>query len=168
MNENGLGDSSPSCFPVAEKSIVYARDQREHFIAPAAKDPVPYFNFSPLQNAVTRLRENASSYGKATEHLNSIGTRLPAEKRAALDRLLLGMERRLTLKEGLPGRPWYTHQIYAPGFYTGYGVKTLPAIRESIEQRKWDEVDRHIGIVSRLLSDYSDAVSEATVILSTR
>ena len=56
-------------------------------------------------------------------------------------------ERALTRKEGLPRRPWYVHQIYAPGFYTGYGVKTLPGVREALEQRNWKEAEEQIGVV---------------------
>ena len=57
-------------------------------------------------------------------------------------------ERALTRKEGLPRRPWYRHQIYAPGFYTGYGVKTLPGVREALEQRQWKEAEEQVGVVA--------------------
>ena len=59
------------------------------------------------------------------------------------------MERALTLDEGLPDRPWFQHQIYAPGFYTGYGVKTLPGVRESIEQKEWKLADEQIVRVGK-------------------
>ena len=45
-------------------------------------------------------------------------------------------ERQLINETGLPRRDWYKHILYAPGFYTGYAVKTLPGIREAIEQKK--------------------------------
>ncbi len=70
---------------------------------------------------------------------------LPAGKQEALNNLLMYAEQQLTSAEGLPRRPWYRHQIYAPGFYTGYGVKTLPGVREAIEQQDWNEAQEQIG-----------------------
>jgi N-acetylated-alpha-linked acidic dipeptidase len=67
----------------------------------------------------------------------------------------------------LPGRPWYKHQIYAPGFYTGYSVKTLPAVREAIEQKKWTEVDADIATVSKILEDEAALIDSAAAKLAT-
>ena len=61
-------------------------------------------------------------------------------------------ERLLTRDEGLDGRPWYKHHIYAPGFYTGYGVKTIPGVREAIEQREYDKVAPQIGIAAEVIN----------------
>ena len=58
----------------------------------------------------------------------------------------------MTREEGLPGRNWYRHYIYAPGFYTGYGVKTIPAVREAIEQRNYDEVEKQISLSAEVIS----------------
>jgi N-acetylated-alpha-linked acidic dipeptidase len=68
----------------------------------------------------------------------------------------------LTRAEGLPGRPWYRHQIYAPGLYTGYGVKTLPAAREAIEQRRWDEANRELRALGALLDEAAAATATMT------
>ncbi len=68
------------------------------------------------------------------------------------------LEQSLTDPRGLPGREWYQHMIYAPGMYTGYGVKTLPGIREAIEERRWDEANQYIGVVSRALNAYSERI----------
>ena len=73
----------------------------------------------------------------------------------------------MTSDAGLPGRPWYRHQIYAPGQYTGYGVKTLPAVREAIEQRHWDEANRQIREVAALLDAARAAIEEMTAKLAT-
>ncbi len=75
---------------------------------------------------------------------------------------LIAVERALTLKEGLPNRPWFKHQIYAPGFYTGYGVKTLPAVRESIEQKQWTLAEEEIGKVGKVLENAGEAIQSAT------
>jgi N-acetylated-alpha-linked acidic dipeptidase len=72
-----------------------------------------------------------------------------------LNAALTSLEQTLTDPQGLPGREWYRHMLYAPGLHTGYGVKTLPGIREAIEERRWDEANRYIGVVSRALNAYS-------------
>ena len=67
---------------------------------------------------------------------------------------------------GLPGRPWYKHEIYAPGFYTGYAVKTLPAVREAIEQKKWGEVDADVSTVAQVLADEAALIDAAAAKLA--
>jgi N-acetylated-alpha-linked acidic dipeptidase len=64
--------------------------------------------------------------------------------------------------EGLPGRPWFQNLIYAPGLYTGYGVKTLPAVREAIEQKQWSEVDKQIARTAAAIEREADALKQAT------
>jgi N-acetylated-alpha-linked acidic dipeptidase len=71
------------------------------------------------------------------------------------------LERALTRDAGLPGRPWYKHHVYAPGFYTGYGVKTLPGVREAIEQRKWKEANEQIVIAAKVIEGYAAALDAA-------
>jgi N-acetylated-alpha-linked acidic dipeptidase len=65
----------------------------------------------------------------------------------------------------LPRRPWFKHQIYAPGFYTGYGVKTLPGIREAIEQHRWEEASEQIGVVAGTLEKTAAQVDRAAAVL---
>ncbi len=74
------------------------------------------------------------------------------------------IEQALTLPEGLPRRPWFRHQIYAPGFYTGYGVKTVPGVREAVEQKQWTEANRQIEIVSKVIENYAAQVDRAAEI----
>jgi N-acetylated-alpha-linked acidic dipeptidase len=84
---------------------------------------------------------------------------------AELNALLIRTERALEREEGLPGRPWYRHEIYAPGLLLGYGVKTLPAIRETIEAKRWSEADEQIGKVAATLERYAATVEQATGVL---
>jgi N-acetylated-alpha-linked acidic dipeptidase len=77
-------------------------------------------------------------------------------------------ERALGTKEGLPGRPWYRHQIYAPGFYTGYGVKTLPTVREAIEERQWKAVDGNIEVLARTIEGTAKEIDRATALLGAK
>ncbi len=69
----------------------------------------------------------------------------------------------MTRKEGLPGRPWFTHQLYAPGEYTGYAAKAIPSVREAIEQRKWNVAEDQIRVVAQTLENVAAEVEKATV-----
>ncbi|MFP5285650.1 MAG: M28 family metallopeptidase, partial [Thermoanaerobaculia bacterium] len=136
-------------------------DPTETWVAPRRLDPVPYLNFAPLQNAVATLKKSAAGWEKA----QAAGKTLPAGDRKRLDGILMAAERALTRKEGLPRRPWYTHHIYAPGFYTGYGVKTLPGIREAIEQRQWKEAEEQIGIAAGVIENFAREIDRATAVV---
>ena len=151
---------------ISEKSLVYASDPREKAAPPTTLDDVPYFNFAPLQNAVALLKEKAAQYTAKAAGGAGAAVRLTEAKRKALDAVLMGMEQRLTLKKRLAGRPWYVHQVYAPGAYTGYGVKTLPGVREALESRKWSDVDREIVSVAGVLGNYTAGIGEAVKLLS--
>jgi N-acetylated-alpha-linked acidic dipeptidase len=133
---------------VRERIYELAADPREKLAPRTAKEPVPFLNFAPLENAVARLQSSAAAYHQAPAPAS-------AEARAARNAVLLRLERKLTRPEGLPRRPWFTHQIYAPGFYTGYGVKTLPGIREAVEERQWAEAAAQIEVVARTLDGVS-------------
>ncbi len=130
---------------VAKNAYGLAADPKEPVAKPGEKTPVPYLDFSPLQNALASL-------GNQVKQLEAKDPQqLPADKKARLNRLLMQTEHQLTDEAGLPRRPWYKHQIYAPGFYTGYGVKTLPGVREAIEQRNWPEAQTEIGRLAATL-----------------
>ncbi len=130
------------------------QDPTETFNLPKPKENVPYLNFAPLQNALAKLQESARTYQSATKNKQT-----PPQN--SLDEILYKTERALTRNEGLPRRDWFKHQIYAPGFYTGYGVKTLPAIREAIEQRDWKEAGEQILIVSKTIENFALEIDKA-------
>ena len=132
------------------------QDPTETFNLPKPKENVPYLNFAPLQNALAKLQESARNYQTAAKN-----KQMPAAQKS-LDEILYKTERALTRNEGLPRRNWFKHQIYAPGFYTGYGVKTLPAIREAIEQRDWKEASEQIQIVSKTIENFAVEIDKAT------
>jgi N-acetylated-alpha-linked acidic dipeptidase len=114
-------------------------DPTETYVPPSAEDPVPYFDFSPVQNALAALRQASSAVDGMLGQGLADGS-ISEDRAAEIDRILRQVEQAMTDDAGLPGRPWFRHTIYAPGFYTGYGVKTLPGIREAIEQREWNLV----------------------------
>ena len=132
------------------------QDPTEVHVAPRTKDPVPNIDFSPLRKALDRVNDAAQKYQKASRgRINS------PEKQKALDDVLFKTERALTTPEGLPRRDWFRHQIYAPGFYTGYGVKTLPGVREAIEQRNWQEAQAEIAIIAATLDRFANEIDRA-------
>lgn len=128
------------------------QDPTETFIVPVEKSAVPFLNFAPLQNSLARLNESVKKYQAANRRSS-----------ARLDEILYKTERALTRREGLPRRDWFRHQIYAPGFYTGYGVKTLPGIREAIEQRDWKEAQEQIEVVAKTLESFAAEIERAIV-----
>ncbi len=136
-------------------------DPTKPHVLPKPKDAVPYLNFAPLQNARVRLAASLKAYDAVAGRATSLD---PA-RQAELDGLLIQTERALLTPEGLPGRPWYRHQIYAPGMYTGYGVKTLPAVREAVEQRKWAEAEAQVPVVAGVVNRLADALDQATRVL---
>ena len=127
-------------------------DPTKSFGPPAAQAQVPFFNFAPLKNALARLESAAENY----ETTIAGGIAATTEE----NYLLYQTERELIRQEGLNGRPWYKHHIYAPGFYTGYGVKTIPGVREAIEQRQFDEVAEQIDIAAEVLTKMAVKVEE--------
>ncbi|MBI3856941.1 MAG: M28 family peptidase [Planctomycetes bacterium] len=135
-----------------------AADPKETFVAPKPQPAVPFLNFAPLQNALHRLRQSAQEHDRARRSLEKSGK----DAGAPLDELLFRTERALTRDEGLPRRPWFKHLVYAPGFYTGYGVKTLPGIREAIEERKCDEAAAQTEATGRALERYAAEIEKAT------
>jgi N-acetylated-alpha-linked acidic dipeptidase len=142
-------------------------DPRFPMSAPPLEPVPPFLNFAPLDNGLAALQRTAESYDKALALAAENGGAVLA--RAALKEAndkLIQVERALTLNEGLPNRPWFKNQIYAPGFYTGYGVKTLPAVRESIEQKEWKLAGEEIAKVGKVLENAGEAIQGATAELS--
>jgi N-acetylated-alpha-linked acidic dipeptidase len=133
-------------------------DPRHPTVAPPRTEVPPFINFAPIDNAVAALSRSAERYQKATASLRR------AEANAnfvALNQLLLQSERRLTLEEGLPRRPWYKHMIYSPGWYTGYSPKTMPGVREAIEEKRYSDADPEIAKVAKVLEAEAELIDQA-------
>ncbi len=137
-------------------------DPRRPTVAPAREEVPPHMNFAPMQNAVESLTRSAKRYQQAlAQKQASLGDDAMAPRLGALNQELIESERRLTNADGLPRRPWYTHLLYAPGVYTGYGVKTVPGVREGIEQKRYAEAEQEIVRVSKALLDESALIESA-------
>ncbi len=128
-----------------------ANDPTEKWNIPSAKAEVPFIDFSPLLNAMTSLE-------KATHQLADVWNKSMTSKadHTAMNKALYRAEQQLLSPKGLPKRDWFKHTIYAPGFYTGYGVKTIPGVREAIEQRDWKEVKEQVTVVSEAIMNFSE------------
>jgi N-acetylated-alpha-linked acidic dipeptidase len=129
--------------------------------APRLEVVPPAINFAPLENASTALTDSARRYERA---LGSARTALAGNAGAVrtLNARLRTAELRLTDAAGLPDRPWYRHLLYAPGLYTGYSVKTMPGVRETIEQRRYAEVDGEVVRVSSALIGLAGLIDSAS------
>jgi N-acetylated-alpha-linked acidic dipeptidase len=129
-------------------------DPKKTMIAPSKEPIPPYLNFAPLDNAADQLSRASAAYEKAFQAAGS-----PADS-SQLNLKLMKAEHLLTNSAGLPGRPWFENLIYAPGFYTGYDAKTLPGVREAIEQKRWAQADQEIVRVAKALQDEADLLDE--------
>ena len=146
-----------------EKAFTVSANPKKTYLPPKRLDDVPEFDFTPLEAAHQRLKTSAMNYEKALSSMKK-GS-MSAEIKIQVNRLLKDVEQAMTREEGLPRRNWFKNMIYAPGYYTGYGVKTLPGIREGLEERKWDETHLFIGEVTRALDRASAKINAATEIL---
>jgi N-acetylated-alpha-linked acidic dipeptidase len=143
---------------IAEGVYKALADPKKPMNPPPAQAIPPYLNFAPLDQASDDLTDAAQAFDKA---FAAAGGDAPD----ALNADLIQSERLLTNSEGLPGRPWFEHLLYAPGMYTGYGVKTIPGVREAIEQKQWDEAEKQIGRVSAALEHEADLLRQAAKLL---
>ena len=144
---------------LADGTYALALDPLDDIAPPAPLKPVPYFNFAPLRNAHAALADAAARYGE----LSSQPEAIPASVRSTVDHHLAQAEALLTDQAGLPRRPWFRHTLYAPGFYTGYGVKTLPAVREAIEEEEFDQVPSQVARTAgriQALADHVNAINK--------
>ncbi|MDB5024254.1 MAG: folate hydrolase [Mucilaginibacter sp.] len=120
-----------------------ANDPAKHLQPPPVKSEVPDLDFTALKTALDSLKKSADKLAVIWEKASQNNS-----NHDKLNQALYHAEKELLSEEGLPRRPWYRHTIYAPGLYTGYGVKTLPGIREAIEQRNWTEAQQQIGVAA--------------------
>ena len=157
---------------IADSLFALVSDPRDPIKAPSVQSPPPRFDFAPLLDAQDSLSAAATrfekAYGAWREHggVRQAGAAAGADPALAeVNRKLMQAERALMLSDGLKNRPWYKHSLYAPGFYTGYGVKTMPGIREAIEQGEWGSVNGEIARVAGTLTKEAALLREAATML---
>lgn len=152
---------------IEEGVYTAAQDPKDSLLPPAKETIPPFLNFAPLDNGWAALQRAAVQYDQAlTKAAANGGPDLDSASLREANTKLIAVERALTLRDGLPNRPWYEHQIYAPGLYTGYGVKTLPGVRESIEQKQWALAEQEIAKVGKVLENAGEAIQSAATELN--
>jgi N-acetylated-alpha-linked acidic dipeptidase len=150
---------------IDDKVFDATTDPQEKFVPPSREDVPPFLNFTPLRNAIETLARSSERYSRAHSAAMRDNAALTAPSMTDVNMRLLQCERMLTDAPGLPGRPWFKHMLYAPGFYTGYGVKTIPAVREAIEQKQWKLADEQIIRVSGVLEKEASAIDATAAAL---
>src|SRR5690349_2294548 len=150
---------------IEENLFAITSDPRQPTRAPTPEARAPQLEFAPLLNAADSLNHAAQRYERMYSQWVERGGVTQAGSTGSsslksLNERLLQAERALTSPEGLAKRSWYTHLLYAPGFYTGYGVKTMPGIREAIEQGEWTSVNGEIARVAAALTREATLVSQ--------
>jgi N-acetylated-alpha-linked acidic dipeptidase len=147
---------------IDEGVVTAIADPRRSLVPPKVEPVPPALNFAPLENAANALTQAAAGYHKAVAAQPKGSD--PASLRAVNARLMQA-ERQLTDDAGLPKRPWYRHLLYAPGYYTGYAVKTMPGVREAIEQKEYSEAETEIGRVAKALQREAALLDSVTSLL---
>jgi N-acetylated-alpha-linked acidic dipeptidase len=148
---------------LADKAFTLAADPTRPHVPPEPLKQVPKFDFGPLDSALKRLNDSAGAYDAA---LSAHGASLTPAKRRQLLEMMRSISQTLLVDQGLPGRDWYKNMITAPGRFTGYGAKTLPGVREAIEEERFDDAVRYIGLTAGALDAYSKRLDDATALLN--
>ena len=145
---------------LADTMTRYVKEIEE---AHAEQADAPDVDLGAVSEALANLRRAGEAYERSLQRLVTMNSSaiLGQPELARLNQLLYTSERRLAHDEGLPNREWFRHQVYAPGFYTGYGVKTIPGIREGLEEEEWEEARYYVRVVSEALENLVAQVQEA-------
>ena len=146
-----------------DRAFELAADPTKSSGPPAALATVPHLEFAPLENAIDRLKLSAKAYDDA---LAKNGSKLNDKQAAQLNALMLDIDQTLAPEVGLPGRPWYKNLVYAPGRLTGYSAKTLPGVREAVEDQRWADANHYARLTADALNAYSDRLDRATALLT--
>ena len=150
---------------IASGAFKVAADPKHPVDAPAALPPTPFVEFAPLENAIAKLRASATAYNTAyVAH----GATLSPEARIKLNGLLGDIDQLLLDDRGLPGRPWFKNLIYAPGRFTGYGAKTLPGVREAIEERRFADANEYAVRTATAIDAYAKRLDAALTVLEAK
>jgi N-acetylated-alpha-linked acidic dipeptidase len=136
-------------------------DPRKNYVPPPSKPVPPFINFAPLKNGVEAMKKSAERYQAAFSKWQATGTRLPDPTATDLNAQLIQIQRTFVTEKGLPERPWFKHQVYAPGAYTGYGAKPIAAVREYMDQERWKEAEAQVPIVGQVLENVAAAIGKA-------
>jgi N-acetylated-alpha-linked acidic dipeptidase len=147
---------------IQEGAFTATADPHKTFVPPPAEAVPPYMNFAPMKNSIETMKKSAERYSKALAKFRNAGE--GAVSPSSLETVnadLLGISRLFLSEKGLPERPWFKNQIYAPGAYTGYGAKPVAAVREFMDEKKWKEADAQIPMVADVIDHVSAGIDKA-------
>ena len=149
---------------IEEGVFTATADPTKKYVPPTKEQVAPFLNFAPLENGVAAYERAARRYKAAYARLAEANpTVWDSPELKAINQQLIRTERTFMTTEGLKERPWFKHQIYAPGAYTGYGVKTIPAVREMMEEDKWTDADNGSVIAGSVLMKQAALVDSIAV-----
>ncbi|MEO8748671.1 MAG: transferrin receptor-like dimerization domain-containing protein, partial [Rhodanobacter sp.] len=143
-----------------------AADPLDPVAPPVRESDVPQIDLKPLDEAAQKLTQSMQAYDAAYKKVQDAGYNMPKDQEQQLNDLIGKMEESLTDPAGLPGRTWFKHMVYAPGMLTGYGVKTVPGVREALESRRWDEANQYVGVTAKVIDRYRAQIDKATALLN--
>jgi N-acetylated-alpha-linked acidic dipeptidase len=145
-----------------EGVFVATNDPRRPLLPPPGQSVPPYMDFSALKNAIEALKTSAGHYAQALADYAALGSpALPDKSLAVVNSDLLHVSRLFLNQNGLPERPWFKNQIYAPGAYTGYGAKPIAAVREYMDEKKWHEAETQVPQVSQVVNAVAAGIDKA-------
>jgi N-acetylated-alpha-linked acidic dipeptidase len=147
---------------IAEGVFTATTNPRKRYVTPPTESVPPYLDFAPLENGAAHLRRSAHEYQQALARAEANGA--AALDRASLETVnetLIQSERMLTTPQGLPGRPWYEHVLYAPGLFTGYAANAIPGVRQEIELKDWQVADEQLRVAGQALDREAELVRKA-------
>src|SRR5271168_3369467 len=136
-------------------------DPHKTYVPPPAEIVPPFMNFAPLKNSIELLKKSADDYSKALARFKSSGATISPQALDAVNADLLRISRLFLNEKGLPERPWFKNQIYAPGAYTGYGAKPVAAVREYMDEKKWKEAEAQIPMVAQVVENIAGGIGKA-------
>ncbi len=145
-----------------EGVFIATADPKKTFVPPPTEPVPPYMNFTPMKNAVAALKLAADHYAKALAAYQAAGSQpTSAQALAAVNTDVLHVSRLFLNEKGLPDRPWFKNQVYAPGAYTGYGAKPIAAVREYMDEKKWSDAEAQIPMVAAVLVKVAGGIDKA-------
>jgi N-acetylated-alpha-linked acidic dipeptidase len=155
-------ESAERATELEEGVYTAVNDPRRPLLPPPAEAMPPYLNFAPLKNALEALRASADHYSRALQQFEARGSpSLPLASRALINADLIRVSRLFLNPKGLPERPWFKNQIYAPGAYTGYGAKPIAAVREYLDENRWQEADAQVPEVAQVVLNAAAGIDQA-------
>jgi N-acetylated-alpha-linked acidic dipeptidase len=136
-------------------------DPHKTSVPPPVETVPPFMNFAPMKNSLELLKKSADRYSKVLTQFKENGAAVPQQSLATVNADLLAISRLFLNEKGLPERPWFKNQIYAPGAYTGYGAKPIAAVREYMDEKKWQQADAQIPMVAQVIGNAAAGISKA-------